>query len=447
MAEAIASALVGGGTVLTDTATSDPRLRGLEDVAQAALRVALLRRSLRARLAPRQGARAGKHRPSATKGQEAPRAGGAFEFLRNLLGGAAAPLDTLLGNVPGADFAILPPCNIAVAGRSGAGKSTLLNAVFGRDLAATGIGRAVTREATWYEQPGFPLKLLDTRGLERGDFSGSIAALEAALRKARSHPGSENQLHLLWLCLDGAGRRIEASDRQLAAMAERLDVPLIVVITKSFYDGDLPAIAQRELPSARAIVPVIAEARTFAGGKTVGPMGLDRLLTETLAALPEAQRAAAAAAQRVLLEPKVAYAREAIHKAAAAAALAATTPIPLSDAILIAPIQLAMIVAVARRMGVQLDEDGWKAFAAATAGPLLAAFAGRAAAGVIGNLLKTIPGIGMAAGGAINAAVARQLTMALGEGFLVWLTGRMSAGRIPSMAEITDYLRAQLPGG
>lgn len=424
IAEAVAAALLGSsGTVAT--ALADERVRGVEALAEAVLHVALLRRTLRSRLGL--PAPAIVAIPSTAPTPASP--GVARRLLERLAGGGDV-WDDVMASVPGADFARLPPCNIAVAGRSGVGKSTLLNAVFGRDLAATGVGRPVTKDATWYEEPGFSVRLLDTRGLERGAFAESLAALEAKLAEARAGTNPDEQLHLLWLCLDGSGSRIEDSDRRVAEMAGRLGVPVVVVVTKAWFDSELPTIARTELPDppVRAVVRVIASKRMFEGGESVGPEGLETLVEESLRLLPEAERAAMAAVQRVLLAPKVESARDAIRKAGNAAFLASGTPIPFADAVLLAPIQIAMIVAVTRRMGVALNEDGWKALAAAVAGPVLATFAGRLAAGSLGNLLKTIPGIGSLVGGSLNAAVAVALTRFLGEGYLAWLTGRL--GRV-----------------
>lgn len=435
MAEAVAAALLDPAGSM-EKALADGRVRGLEPMAEAAMRVALLRRTLRRRLGlPRPVI--GIERAST----EPPTPAKARGLLQRLAAGADV-WDDMMKSVPGADFARLPACNIAVAGRSGVGKSTLLNAVFGRDLAATGVGRPVTQDATWYEEPGFGVRLLDTRGLERGSFAESFAQLEAKLIEARTERGAEDQLHLLWLCLDGSGSRLEASDRAVVEMAARLGIPVIVVVTKAWFDSELPAIVRAELPGppVRSVVRVVATRRAFAGGEAVGPIGLETLVEESLNALPEAERAAMAAVQRVLLAPKIESARAAIRKAGNAAFLAAGTPIPFADAVLLAPIQIAMIVAVTRRMGVVLDESGWKALAAAIAGPLLATFAGRLAASGIGNLLKAIPGLGSVVGGSLNAAVAVALTRFLGEGYLAWLSGKLERGAIPSIDEIKEYL-------
>ena len=52
-----------------------------------------------------------------------------------------------------------PPANIIVAGITGAGKSTLLNAVFGEELAITGIGKPQTDQAKSYQSDDVPIHI------------------------------------------------------------------------------------------------------------------------------------------------------------------------------------------------------------------------------------------------------------------------------------------------
>jgi uncharacterized protein (DUF697 family)/GTP-binding protein EngB required for normal cell division len=432
--DAIAHVLLKHGTAI-ESALSDERLRGLEPLTEAILRVALLRRALRSRVGlPPLAQDAAVASPSAPPGF-------ILRLIERLAAGANV-WDEVMASVPGADFARLPRCNIAIAGCSGAGKSTLLNAVFGRDLAATGVGRPVTQCATWYEEPGFAVRLLDTRGLERGAFSESIAQLEEKISGARAEARPEGQLHLVWLCIDGSGGRIEESDRRIVEMASRLKVPVIVVLTKAWFDSELKAIVRSELldPPVGAVVRVVAASRTFSNGESIGPRGLESLVEESLRLLPEARRAAMAAVQRVLLAPKIEAARHAIDSAGRAASAVAATPIPLADAVLLVPIQVVMIVAVTRRMGVVLRDEGWKALAAASAGPILTTFAGRFAATALGNALKSIPPAGFVIGSSLNSAIAMALTRGLGEGYLAWLTGRLELGRTPTVDEIRSFL-------
>src|SRR6478752_2852450 len=58
--------------------------------------------------------------------------------------------------------------NLAIFGKTGVGKSTLVNAIFGEEIAATGIGEPVTRAEHLYLHRSGTLGVLDTRGLEAG---------------------------------------------------------------------------------------------------------------------------------------------------------------------------------------------------------------------------------------------------------------------------------------
>jgi predicted GTPase len=63
--------------------------------------------------------------------------------------------------------------NILISGKSGVGKTTLINKIFGHTVGKVGRGRPVTDKITWYEPPGVPLRLCDTKGLELKDSSKS----------------------------------------------------------------------------------------------------------------------------------------------------------------------------------------------------------------------------------------------------------------------------------
>lgn len=441
---AVAIDEVLGRDARTGSNIEDARVQDVQDVAHAVVLVAGLLRTVRLRVGLQDPASRGRSGINIT-GSPQPGLRAARSLLERLANGAGATIDEIAGLVPGADFVTIPACNIVLAGGSGVGKSTLLNAIFGRDLAETGIGKPVTSAAKWYEEPGFPVRLLDTRGLERGDFSRTVSELEAALQRARTQSHIQDQPHVLWLCIDGANGRIQDSDQQLAEMAKKIALPSIVVVTKAWFDSTLSEKARAAFtdPPVRTVLSVIAARRVFASGEGVGPSGLKELVEQTLRLLPDAQKAAMAAAQRVVLQPKIDHARGAVEAACKAAAAIAMNPIPFADAALLAPVQIAMIVAVTRRMGIELSEDGWKALIASVAGPLAAVIAGRMLAGAAGNMLKTIPGIGSLTGGSLNAAVAYGLTKALGEAYLAWLVGRLEQDAVPGIEEIKRFLASR----
>ena len=57
--------------------------------------------------------------------------------------------------------------NILICGATGAGKSSVVNWVFGKNVAATGTGRPLTRGITEYSSEDTSVNLFDTEGYER----------------------------------------------------------------------------------------------------------------------------------------------------------------------------------------------------------------------------------------------------------------------------------------
>jgi uncharacterized protein (DUF697 family)/predicted GTPase len=369
----------------------------------------------------------------------APRRG---SWVGRLLGRGATLLDDAVGAVPGLEerLAGMQRCNVLLAGRSGAGKSTLVNAVFGHVVAETGEGAPVSIVATWYRHPCAPLYLADTRGLEPGAYRETREAVGAELSRLAALE-EEERLHLAWLCIDAAGERVEPADQELARLLAGQGVPVIIVLTKAWGEDRLSDTVRSSIPQARAVLRVVAAPRLFPGGARVEAQGLEALVEETVAALPEGRRAAAAAANLVALAPKIAEAEGAIAAHARIAAALATTPIPFADAALIFGVQAKMIVDVTVRLGTPAEEMPLKAVAAALLGPAAAGVGGRVAARALGTLLKFVPGVGSVAGGAVNAAVAYGLTTALGQAYLSFLRDRWAVlQRPPSLQEVVAFL-------
>ena len=369
----------------------------------------------------------------------APRRG---TWVGRLLGRGTTLLDDAVAAIPGVEdrLAGMQRCNVLLAGRSGAGKSTLVNAVFGRVVAEAGEGAPVSTAATWYRHPCAPLHLADTRGLEPGAYRETSEAVKAELTRLTTLP-EEERLHIAWLCVDAAGERVEPADQELARLLARDGVPVILVLTKAWGEDRLSEPARDLVPEACAVLRVVAAPRLFPGGAKVEARGLEELVAATVAALPKARRAAAAAANLVALAPKIAEAEAAISAHAKAAAALSATPIPFADAALLFGLQAKMIVDVTIRMGTPAEEMPLKAVAAALLGPAAAGMGGRVAARALGTLLKFVPGVGSIAGGAVNAAVAYGLTTALGTAYLAFLKDRWAVlQRPPTLQEVVAFL-------
>lgn len=101
--------------------------------------------------------------------------------------------------------------------------------------------------------------------------------------------------------------------------------------------------------------------------------------------------------------------------AAAAATAAAATPIPVSDSIMLIPIQVSMIASIAVSFGIDINKTIITSFISSALGAGGATLIGKT---VFAYALKLLPGVGQIAGGAINAGTAALITTALGEVFI-----------------------------
>lgn len=306
--------------------------------------------------------------------------------------------------------------NIMLSGITGVGKSTLVNAVFGEDLAKTGVGAPVTQNIAVYEKDGVPLRVYDVRGLELNPtVQKSVRAeVKKLVRASRASETTGDDIHLMWYCVSSESSRLQDDEISfINDLAQTIDV--VLVITKSSDE-----VATRELMShieiqrqagalhVKTIVPVLAVDKR-ARGQVVDKFGLEELADLSYELLPDAQKRAFATAQRLSADLRKKAAFSAIALASAAAAATGAIPIPIADAVVLVPIQLAMLEGIARVYGINFKEDDFAKMVVAVV-PTAAAGAGKAA---VSSLLKLIPGVGHV----IRGSVAATLTAALGVAF------------------------------
>jgi uncharacterized protein (DUF697 family)/GTP-binding protein EngB required for normal cell division len=337
--------------------------------------------------------------------------------------------------------------NLAIFGKTGVGKSTLINAIFGEEVARTGIGEPVTHGSHLYLDKIGHLGIVDTAGLEVGKDSAEILSdLRKAMVAMRRLPLSE-QIHVAWYCIRGMDRRFEDTEAEFIRRLDEMGLPVLVVLTQvprrwdatngqGHYHPDALLLAEqimaRRLPIAggRPFM-TYAKADEFAGQPAYG---LREVLDATFRIAPEGVHGALVAAQEVDYDRKAEEARKYIAAAAASAAAAAATPIPFSDATLLVPIQLGMMARIAQLYKIKFERAALMAVVSATA----ATQVGRAA---FTGLLKMVPGAGTVVGGVIGAGVASTFTFAMGQ---AWLTvcQRVAKGTLGTEGRIdNDQLR------
>lgn len=315
-------------------------------------------------------------------------------------------------------FAALGCFNLAVFGKTGVGKSTLVNAIFGRDVARTGVGRPVTRGLVYYRHPDGFLGLYDSEGFETGTAGDAIVDGLRRLVAEYRQGAADRQIHAAWYLVRWSDRRFEGAQVEFVRELASLGLPVIVVLTQvPSRDGVVHPdalefaryIDELELPIRAGGRVILTNAR--ADEFTASPVfGLTTLLNATYDVVPEAVAGALTAAQVLDLDRKKARVATIIKQAVAVAAGIGATPIPIADAALLVPNQVTMIARITAAYG--LPPNRSKALAAAGAVVLTggATMAGRY---VVTTLLKYVPG-GILAGSAISGTIAGALTKAVG---------------------------------
>ena len=335
------------------------------------------------------------------------------------------------------EAAELGHANILITGQTGVGKSTLVNAIFRAELAKEGVGRPVTQRVQRHDAPGVPVTIFDTPGIELGDAKDAVIADFKKTIAASRRDAAENFIHLAWYCVDAGQTRIQGYDVDvIRALAD--EVPVILVLTQCVDEDRVSAlesaIAAERLPIQGVPVRTLAKARRI-GEQTIAPTGLEELVWRTEQILPKAVKGAFVNAQGVVIGLKVKYARAVVAASAAAAGAIGAAPIPVSDAVILMPVQIGMLGGVTAVFGIEMS--------AQTATRLVVGLVGEGGVSQVGRqmaagLLKVIPGVNV-----VNAGVATALTAALGEAYIQLcreMLRRQGAGLPMPDAEMLSFL-------
>ena len=196
-------------------------------------------------------------------------------------------------------------------------------------------------------------------------------------------------------------------------------VPIIVVITKSYsvlerldnaemvYD----AFEKRKRgKNLKRVIPVVAKPYALNETAFAAPEGITELIDATNQIMPEGIRAGKEDVAKYNLNRKRAMAHSIVGTATTAAVVVGAVPIPLADAAILTPIEIAEVNSIARVYGIH-KSDKSKAFMNTIVEVGTISTVARAAISAI----KGIPGINIAAS-VLNAVIAGSIAAALGEG-------------------------------
>lgn len=324
--------------------------------------------------------------------------------------------------------------NIILFGATGVGKSSLVNAVFGEEIVKSGVGKPITQHLEKIKVPKKGLVLWDTKGIEAKNYEETINQLKKEIKSSfDSFSHIDDVPHLGWMCIDASGARVEPRDIELIGILKEYQIPIVIVFTKTLEDDTDEFIdeAINEIDNHHGsyvsgnFVKVNSKERKI--GKFVVPVsGLDVLVDISYKCLPDAKKGAKQALKKAQmvkmgerLEAMKNGARNIVHGASVAAGAVGASPIPGSDAPLIAAVQSGMIYKINSEFELDISTSTSTSVVAGILGVTAVAQIGKA---VVSNALKFIPGVGTLVGGAISAATAVALTQAVGHAYIQVMT-------------------------
>lgn len=163
------------------------------------------------------------------------------------------------------------------------------------------------------------------------------------------------------------------------------------------------------------VIPVLAEDYESEDLGIAKAYGLDVFIKVMGEVLPEELMDTLQHVQIACLEEKKRRAQAVVATAVVAAAGEGVAPIPFSDCALLIPTQIGMIASITVIFGFDVNKSIITALLSSTIGADGATLLGKT---VVSNLVKSIPGVGTIAGGAISAGTAGVFTAALGEAYI-----------------------------
>lgn len=315
--------------------------------------------------------------------------------------------------------------NVLVIGNSGVGKSTLINAVLGEDRAETGWGtKGTTDRLSIYESEKIPFRIIDTVGFEPSlikEFK-AINAVKKWSKDSAKEGHEDNQINVIWFCVEGTSRKLFPQTLKDLSRATSMweSVPVIVVITKSYAIPEREeniemvnnafAKQKRYAKNLRKVIPVVASTYVLNDSAYAAPDGITELIDAANELMPKGVKAGKIDISTLKLNRKRALAHGITGVSTTAAVAVGAIPVPFADALILSPIEIAEVNALAQIYGISKNEESKKFFDSIVEVGTVST-AAKAAIGA----LKAIPGINLGAS-VLNAIIAGSIVAALGEG-------------------------------
>src|SRR5665648_7747 len=341
--------------------------------------------------------------------------------------------------------------NVLVIGNSGVGKSTLINAVLGEESAETGWGtKGTTKELAIYNSEKIPFRIIDTVGFEPSFIKEFIAinAVKKWSKNSAKEGHEDNQINVIWFCVEGTSSKLFPKSLKDLSRATSMweTVPVIVVITKSYSaperDQNIVMVnnafakQKRYSKNLRKVIAVVASTYVLNENAYAAPEGITELIDATNELMPEGIKAGEMDIAEFKLNRKRAMAHGITGVSTTAAVAVGAVPIPFADGIILSPIEIALVNALAQIYGINKNEESKQFFNSIVEVGTVSVAAKSAI-----RALKAIPGLNLGAS-VLNAIIAGSMVAALGEGTIfvfeqVYL-GKKSVADIEWVKEVME---------
>lgn len=310
--------------------------------------------------------------------------------------------------------------NILVLGTSGAGKSTLINTVIGKEVAKVRSGQHGTEEMHPYVSDDLNFQLIDSRGFEYNFWNTKKAVKDMKSWLKAGLKDDKPRIHMLWFCVDATSKRFTKQTIKTVEEVKKewKDVPIIVVLTKSFFIAEdqenIEMVKETFVKVAKktgmplAIIPVLAQPPK---GENIVSRGIEELIQITEANLDDAVKASDEAVKKYDLKCKKMKAQTLTIGAATSGAVVGAIPIDFPDATILTSLETVLITGIARIYKLDQSDD----FTKKIIGRIVEAGTVSMIAKAAINKLKLIPGIANIAADVLNAIVAGVIVFGIGE--------------------------------
>lgn len=314
--------------------------------------------------------------------------------------------------------------NVLVIGNSGVGKSTLINSVLGDEKAKTGYGSSgTTDKLEIYESEEIPFRIIDTIGFEPSFIKErkAINAVKKWSKDSAKEGKEDSEINVIWFCVEGTTSKLFPKTIKDLSKATAMwkTVPIVVVITKSYsvperiqnikMVKDAFAMQKRYSKNLKHIVPVVASIYTLNDSAFAAPEGITELIDVTNALMPEGIKAGANDVYKFKLKRKKALAQSIVAVSTTAAVSVGAITIRFADALILSPIEVGQINALARLYEIDNSEESKQLIKS-----IVEVGTVSTAAKAVISALKAIPGINIAER-MLNSIIAGAIVAAIGE--------------------------------